>query len=167
MLGFGMDFVHQARPNLPPSITTHLLSTTDLTRASYYLILLGLITAVPAIVTGAAETIKMISKQGLYEADGKTVKNKVKASFAHAAAIDVAMAITAYTWYARRQQLTDSLAGKLGLESAAPFAPATWMVAAEVVAFMVMGMGANIGGTLTYNFGVGFSAMSSGNKKKQ
>lgn len=170
MLGFGLDFLHQAGDRVPAALATHLPPAADLTRASYWLILLGLVSAVPAVLTGALENIKLISKQGLYEADGKTIRTKVKAAIAHAVIIDLALAATGYAWYARYQQATQTLAGKLGLNAALPYAAESWVVGTEVAALGFLAFGSNIGGALTYNYGVGFSSASastSAGKKKQ
>lgn len=167
-LAFGLDIFTAASPRLPVSLTSSMPPSTDLTRASYYLLSLGLLTAIPAVLTGAVETIKMISKQGMYEADGKTLKTKVKATFAHAAFNDVVLAIAGYIWYARRAQVADSLLGKLGVSGLstadAAYAPAFWMVVAGGVAAVLQVYAASIGGTLTYNYGVGFQSLSAGKK---
>lgn len=75
---------------------------------------------------------------------------------------DVVLAVSTYVWWSRRAAAKESLAGKVG--AASQYAPATWMVGAEVVATVLMLMAANVGGVLTYNFGVGFSRMDSGKK---
>ena len=49
--------------------------------------------------------------------------------------------------------------------AAAAYQPKTWMVVVEGLAFVIMMMAANIGGVLTYNFGMGMS-IGSANKKK-
>jgi uncharacterized membrane protein len=166
-LGFGLDIIYQAGDRIPANVSQHLPNAADLTRASYYLILLGLISAVPAVITGLQQNILMIVKQGMYETDGKTIKTKVKAAISHAVVIDISLALTAYAWYARRTQL---LAGVIPtkLNIALPYAPEAWVVGAEVAALAIMSFGANIGGSLTYNYGVGFSSLSAAvNKKKQ
>ncbi|CAK4031309.1 Hypothetical predicted protein [Lecanosticta acicola] len=150
---------------LPASVTTQLLAPNDLTRASYYLLALGLLTSIPAVVTGGGEAMKMIQKQGMYESDNKTIKPKVKATIAHAVVNDVVIAVNTYVWYTRRANARDSLLGKMGTAggvgtAASAYAPETWMVAAQGVALGLMLFGANIGGALTYNYGVGFSSMN-------
>lgn len=163
-----MDALYALRSNLPGMITNNLPPDTDLTRASYWLLSIGLITAVPTVMSGTAQAYKMVAKQGMYQADGKTIKDKVKATIAHAVVNDISLFATAYVWWTRRQIAATTIAGKMGVgsvsTSSAAYAPATWMVAAEVVAMMLMFFGASIGGSLTYNYGIGFSAMSSGKK---
>ena len=170
-LSFGLDIVHQLSPQLPKSVTSNLPPSTDLTRASYYLLSLGLIMAVPALVTGIREAIVGVNKQGLYEADGKTIRTKFKAMIAHAVINDVVLAGAAYIWYTRRSAAANTIAGKLGLGSAATgaaaYAPAGWMVAVEAALMAGMFMAANIGGVLAYNFGMGLNVGGGAAKKAQ
>lgn len=163
-LAFGLDIFAAASPRLPASITASTPPISDLSRASYFLLSLGLITAVPAVITGGVETVKMISKQGMYEADGKTLKTKVKATFAHAVFNDIVLAVAGFIWYSRKAQVTESLAGKLGLGGEVSYAPEFWMVVAGGLITALQMFAANIGGTLTYNYGVGFQSLSAGKK---
>jgi len=166
LLAYGLDILSVAYPHLPASVTGYLPSSpSDFPKASYYLLSLGLITAVPAVITGGAEAIKMISKSGLYEADGKTIRTKVKATVAHALSADLVIAGSAYIWSQRRAALTGTLAGKL--DTAAAYQPEQWMVIAEAVLVVLLSVAGNIGGNLTYTFGVGFSSASSGGAKKK
>lgn len=161
-----MDAVNHLRTSLPSTLSSNLLSAAEMSKASYYLLSLGLITSIPAVVTGGREAIVMIAKQGMWDSDGKTttMKPKVKATIAHAVMNDVMLAVSTYVWWSRRAAAQASLAGKVG--AASQYAPATWMVGAEVVGLVVMLMAANVGGVLTYNFGVGFSRMDSGKKSQ-
>lgn len=158
---------------MPNAITSSLPPSTDLTRASYYLLSLGLITAIPAVVTGGGEAVKMFSKQGMYEADGKTLKTKSKATIAHAVTNDLVLAASTYVWWTRRQQANDTLAGKLGVGSVstpeAAYAPQSWQVVVEVLALGLLFFAASIGGALVYNYGVGFAPAGkvNGGKKAQ
>jgi uncharacterized membrane protein len=136
-----------------------------MTRASYYLLSMGLLSAIPAVVTGGREFIMMLKKQGMYEADGKTVRTKVKATIAHALANDVVLAISTYIWYTRRSQVKDTLAGKVPGSAAAAYAPSSAIVFAEGAIMALLVFAANIGGTLTYNYGVGFSSLGAANKE--
>lgn len=158
-LAYGLDILHTVKGNLPSSVTTYIPADFDLTRASYYLLGLGLITAVPAVVTGGQQAVKLFSRQGMYEADGKTLKVKTKATIAHAVVNDVALAASAYVWYAKHQAANNTLVGKLGVTPEGTYAPALWMVALQVVTFGILLFGASIGGALTYQYGVGFSAV--------
>lgn len=142
---------------MPSNVTAYIPADFDLTRASYYLLGLGLVTAVPALVTGGQQAVKLFSRQGLFEADGKTLKVKTKATIAHAVFNDIALAISAYVWYAKHQAANSTIVGKLGITSDV-YAPAWWMVAAQVVTLGILLFAASIGGALTYQYGVGFSA---------
>lgn len=173
-LAFGLDILNSASPRLPATITNHLPLAADATRASYYLLSLGLLTALPAIVTGTREAIVLIARQGMYETDKSgysvTVRTKVKAMIAHAVVNDLVMGLSALVWYKKRAAAADTLAGKLGVGSlgtgAATYEPSFWMVVLQGFLFAGLMMGANIGGSLTYLYGVGFVA-GGGAKKKQ
>lgn len=175
-LSYGLDTLYTLRPNLPETLTSTLPVATDLTRASYYLLSLGLITSIPAVMSGGAQAFKMISKQGLYEADNKTVKPKVKATIVHALANDVVILLSAYMWWCRRaarNETVEAMMGKtMGVDlgaattQAAAYAPAGWMAAVSVVMTGLLFWSASIGGALTYNYGVGFAPKSGASVKK-
>ncbi|WPH01678.1 Hypothetical protein R9X50_00453000 [Acrodontium crateriforme] len=164
-LAFGLDILTFASPRLPASITSQLLPQPDLHKISYYALTLGLATSVPAVLTGGVEAVKLISKQGMYEADGKTLRTKVKATFAHAITMDTVLAVATYIWMTRRALVTESFSGKMGLATA--YSPADWMVGVEAGLMAVFLFSAGIGGTLVYNYGVGFQSLSAGSKKTQ
>ena len=144
---------------------------------SYYLLSIGLLTAIPTLLTGIREAVVLVQRQGLYEpaegvGNGMVMRTKVKAMIAHAVANDVVMAATAYIWYTKRNAARNSFAGKMGMGSvstgAAAYAPTTGIVIAEAALFVLLMVAANIGGTLIYVFGIGFSAGGgSKGKKKQ
>lgn len=169
-LSFGLDILHQLQitNRLPSSISKGLPLSPDMTRMSYFLLSAGLITAIPAIVTGGREAIVLLSKQGMKDTDG-TVRPKVKAMFAHAIFNDVVIAVSTYIWYQKRANAAHSVAGKVGIPvGAAAYQPENWMVYTEAPIMLLMFMAANIGGVLAYNFGIGFSAGGgSGAKKTQ
>lgn len=123
-----------------------------------------MITAVPAVITGGQQAVKLFSRQGMYEADGKTLKLKTKATIAHAVFNDVALALSAYVWYAKHQAANNTIVGKLGITNEAAYTPALWMVAAQIVTFGILLFAASIGGALTYQYGVGFSAVGTSAK---
>lgn len=169
-LSWGIDIINQLSPNLPRNISSNLAVSTDLTRASYYLLSIGLITAVPALITGIREAIVQINKQGLKDAQGN-MRTKSKAMIAHAVANDIVLAAATYIWYLRRSAAANTVAGKLGVgtasTAAAAYAPEPWMVAVEAGIMALMFVSANIGGTLAYVFGMGFSAGGASGKKTQ
>lgn len=172
-LAFGLDILNTLTPRLPLSITSSLPPTTDLSRASYFLLSAGLLTAVPALVTGVQQAVVLIAKQGMYETDSTgytvTMRTKVKALIAHAVANDIVMGLATLVWYKKRAAAANTLVGKIGVGSigtgAATYEASTWMVVLEGLLFAGLMMAANIGGSLTYIFGVGFVA-GGGSKKK-
>ena len=140
-----------------------------MTRASYFLLSLGLLSSIPAITTGLGEAKKAIDKQGLYERDGKTIKQKFKGVIAHAIVNDIVVALMTYIWYCRRSAANNSIAGKLGSGSAAltaeaAYAPVMWMVVVEALMGGLQLFGASIGGSLTYNYGFGMAIGAGGRK---
>lgn len=175
-LAYGLDTLYAIRPYLPASTTSLLPPGSDLTRASYYLLSLGLLTAIPAVMSGGAQAYALISRQGKYEADGRTMKPKVKATIVHALANDVVLALSAYMWYCRRSlrnETVEALVSKsvgveLGAQTtmAAAYAPQGWMALVSVVMTGVLFWSASIGGALTYNYGVGFAPKGGANVKK-
>ncbi|KAK3726010.1 hypothetical protein LTR37_000158 [Vermiconidia calcicola] len=174
ILAFGLDIVHSLSPKLPQAFSSKLAPSTDLTRASYFLLSAGLLTGVPALVTGGREAVMLIAKQGMWESDSKgesVVRTKVKAMIAHAVVNDLVLGLTTLVWYKKRQNATNTLAGKMGVGSAstgaAAYQASTWMVFLEAFLFVGLIMGANIGGSLTYIFGIGFNAGGNSGKKKQ
>lgn len=169
-LSYTLDILHSTRLSLPVSLQNSLLGPHDLTSAAHSLLSLGLLTAIPAVLTGGRELITMIQKQGMYESDGVTVKTKVKATLAHAVANDVLLAVSTWIWYSRRQ-VSEGGGGGLDVEKssttdAAVYAHSTSFVVAEICTLGLLLLGANIGGTLTYNYGVGFSNLSAAAGKK-
>ncbi|KAK3676675.1 hypothetical protein LTR78_003450 [Recurvomyces mirabilis] len=169
-LAVGLDVANAFSSALPSFITSSLPIATDATRASYFLLSLGLLSSIPAVTTGIGEAKKAIDKQGLYEKDGKTIKQKFKGVIAHAIANDIVIVVMAYIWYCRRSAARQSLAGKMGISGLstpeAAYAPAFWMVIVEMLMGALQLFSANIGGSLTYNYGFGM-AIGAGGKKAQ
>lgn len=169
-LAVALDIAHALTPRLPVSITGSFPVATDMTRASYFLLSLGLLFSIPAVTTGIGEAKKAIDKQGLYEVDGKTIKQKFKGVIAHAIANDIVIAVMTYVWWQRRSAAKATLAGKIGVSALstpeAAYAPAFWMVVVEGLMGAMQLFAANIGGSLTYNYGFGM-AIGAGGKKAQ
>jgi uncharacterized membrane protein len=86
---------------------------------------------------------------GMYEADGKTLKPKMKTAFTHAAMNDVMVALAAYSWFVRR----DRTGGMI---------PTGLNVLVAAVSLPGLMFSANLGGTLVYNYGVGLQAGKKG-----
>lgn len=100
----------------------------------------------------------------MYEADGKTLKQKSKAVIAHALVNDVVLALGTWIWWAKRSAHNESLASSVAGEKAgslltreAAYAPSTLQVVLGVATLGMLFFGASIGGALTYQYGVGFA----------
>ncbi|KAK3113637.1 hypothetical protein LTR53_008877 [Teratosphaeriaceae sp. CCFEE 6253] len=169
-LAVGLDLANAFAASLPAFLASSLPIGNDATRASYFLLSLGLLFSIPAVTTGVGEAKKAIDKQGLYEKDGKTIKQKFKGVIAHAIANDIVIAVMTYIWYCRRSASKQTLLGKVGLDAGsassaqAAYAPVTWMLIVEALMGGLQLFAANIGGSLTYNYGFGM-AIGGGGKK--
>lgn len=157
MLSYTLDLLHFVTSTttlVPTSITSLLPSQPTLALTSHYSLILGLGTGVIAIGSGIIELIKMMQHSGLYEADGKTVRPKMKIALLHAGMNDVGWALALYSWYVRRG------AGGLGLEKVGggvPAAPAMVNVVIAALSLPALAYSASLGGVLVYNYGVGLS----------
>ncbi|KAF2859381.1 hypothetical protein K470DRAFT_258870 [Piedraia hortae CBS 480.64] len=128
---------------LPKALETCLPSPHDSPQATYFLLSLGLLTSIPAVLSGVAQAKKTIAKQGLHEVDGTTIKLKFKALIGHALINDVVILGLTFVWWKRRSLP----AGVLEL----------WMLVTEVVLAAMQLFAAGIGGKLVYQFGFGLA----------
>ncbi|PNS15536.1 hypothetical protein CAC42_795 [Sphaceloma murrayae] len=121
----------------------------ELARISYYALSLGLLTALPAVFSGAAQAIQMVGKQGLFEADGKTIKIKFKTLITHVISSDIVLGVSAYTWYYR---------------SANDAVNQGDFVRTGLAVLLSLGLmfAAHNGGSLTYEYGMGLSVGKKG-----
>lgn len=154
LTAYGLDVLDSVYSAVPTAISTYLPSTLEIPRLSYYALSAGLLASIPAIMSGGSQAYKMIAKQGIYEADNKTIRPKVKMTISHALLNDAVVAISAYTWWCKRES------------SSLNYANEGWMVAASIVAGVLLTYSGHLGGTLTYNYGVGLNA-SKGKGKEQ
>jgi len=118
--------------------------------------LLGIITSLPAILTGGAELYAMIQGNGLYQTDEKGQKKlvpKVKVALIHAGLNDLVVAAAVYNWL-RERNVPD-------------FRPAGHQIAMSAVLVAVQVYAAYLGGDLIYSHGVGVQRMGEAAKKKQ
>ena len=152
-MAWGIDLFYAATTKLQPAIIlrNYGSSLPDVARASHYLQALGLVTTLPAVVTGVQQMYKAIGNGGLYQADGQTLRPKIKVTMVHAALNDVAFLASLYSWWTRR--------GNVGL------VPSDLNVLISGVLFPVLMYSASLGGRLTYNYGMGMN-LAGGKKEK-
>ncbi|KAF7503739.1 hypothetical protein GJ744_003322 [Endocarpon pusillum] len=149
---WALDLLYSAVTNVLPksnflakSLSPHLPT---LTVISHYSLALGILSGVVSIVTGGAQLSKMISNGGIYEADGKTMRPKVKTAFVHAGMNDVAILTAAFSWWVRRGNV-DVLTGAV--------VPTSTNVLISALSLPSLLYSADLGGKLVYNYGVGLS----------
>ncbi|PMD28669.1 hypothetical protein NA56DRAFT_640260 [Hyaloscypha hepaticicola] len=118
--------------------------------------LLGIVTSIPAIVTGAAELYAMIQANGLYqtgENGEKKLVPKVKIALNHAGLNDLVVAGAVANWLLER--------------NVPDFRPGGGQVIMSAVLMAVQMYAAYLGGDLIYTHGVGVQRQGEGAKKKQ
>jgi len=113
-------------------------------RFSYYLNILGLLTAMPAAATGGMELIAMIQRQDLVN------KPKLKIGFLHAALNDFAIVGSGYNWWTRRAVIGN--------------APADINIVLSAVLMFSVFFSAYLGGQMVYKYGVGVQKQSEAKK---
>ncbi|OCK81547.1 hypothetical protein K432DRAFT_381249 [Lepidopterella palustris CBS 459.81] len=115
---------------------------------SYYIGILALITAVPAVITGALELKPLIDR------DGPFGTPKARAGVAHALLNDIAIGGLAYNWWTRR--------------AVDGFEPSTLNLAISgALALPAVSLAAFFGGSLVYGYGMGMSMGSGKGKGKK
>jgi len=144
-LAYGLDTIYglQQYFNISLPLVSTLTTLPELGKAGHYMQALGILTAVPSITTGSQQLVKIYQNGGLYEADGKTIRRKMKMTLAHAALNDVIAVASIISWYDRR--------------SNPGYLPAGWNVISSAVLFPILMYSANLGGTLVYNLGTGLN----------
>lgn len=126
----------------------------DITRLSYFLLCAGLITTVPAIMSGNIQLVGMIKKNGgpwEKDATGKqknTMVPRIKATITHAIVNDLVFVVNLYSWYLRKDKEGAVNLGKVPSET-------NMIISAVLLPFLMIA--AKIGGSLTYNHGVGLN----------
>jgi len=134
----------------------------EISRFSHYLNILGLITAVPAVVTGGIELLAMIKKQDLAnklqksQNKSSTVQRmhpKLKIGFVHAALNDVAVFGSGYNWWTR--------------SSAAGYAPSDLNVLLSLAMLLFISASGYLGGMMVYEYGVGVMRQGEGKRLKE
>jgi len=144
-LAWGLDILYAAttKLQLAPLVKSVGTSLPDISRGAHYLQAIGLVTAVPAVLSGGQQLIKMKNSNQAFEADGKTMRPKFKIALTHAALNDVAVLTAAYNWYTKR--------GNVGL------LPSDTNLLISVVLLPILLFSASLGGKLVFNYGVGIN----------
>lgn len=150
-LTYGLDTLHGLATPLSMPIFRDLKPyLVDISRASHYANILGILTTLPAIVTGSAELIGMYRSNGLYEkvkreSDGQVVQSqinpKVALAVSHAALNDISLAISVYNWYTRR--------------NVPDFMPSNANMLLSALALPGLMLSGYLGGAMVYKYGVG------------
>ncbi|KAF2659895.1 hypothetical protein K491DRAFT_621988 [Lophiostoma macrostomum CBS 122681] len=114
---------------------------------SYYTTLLTLLFSVPAVISGAAQLMPVIKRDGLSS-------KKAQTGVLHALVNDVTVFATAYNWWTRR--------------NAPGFKPdSTNILVSSVLALPATLFAAYLGGSLVYKYGMGVGGGSGRAKKTQ
>jgi len=125
----------------------------------YFLNLIGIITSVPAILTGFAELYAMVNSRGLYVTDqktgAKTLEPIVKITLMHAGLNDLSVIGAVYNWLMERNRPN---------EAYRPYGHQIFLSCGALV--MVM-YAAYLGGGLVYTQKVGVQRMGTGFQEKQ
>lgn len=104
---------------------------------SYYSTVVTILTTLPAVVTGVAQLAPLIQRDGFQS-------KKAKVGAVHALLNDIALIGTMYNWWTRSQQIG--------------FTPSTTNVLVSAgLALPVTMYSAYLGGSLVYEYGMGFS----------
>lgn len=158
-LAWGLDILYALTTTwVQPEFLTSRFSSPatilDISRLSYFLLCAGLITTVPTIMSGNIQLVGMIKKNGgpwEKDASGKakdTMVPRIKATITHAVINDLVFVINLYSWYIRKD--------KEGYTNVGHAPNQTNLIIAFVLLPMLM-FSSKIGGTLTYNHGVGLN----------
>ena len=144
-LAWGLDILYAAttKLELAPLVKNFGTSLPDVSRGAHYLQAIGLVTAIPAVLSGVQQLVKMKNNNQAFEADGKTMRPKFQTTLTHAALNDVALLAAAYSWYSRR--------GSIGL------LPSDANLLISVIMLPILFFSASLGGKLVYNYGVGIN----------
>ncbi|KIV90399.1 hypothetical protein PV10_07709 [Exophiala mesophila] len=159
ILAWGLDILYALTTTWiqPEFITSRFNSPStllDITRFGYFLLCAGLITTVPAIMSGNVQLVGMIKKNGgpwEKDASGKpksTMVPRIKATITHAIVNDLVFVANIYSWYLRKDKEGVINVGKVPTQT-------NLIISAVLLPFLIIG--AKIGGTLTYNHGIGLN----------
>jgi len=123
----------------------------DITRLSYFLLCAGLITTVPALMSGIGQLVGMVKKNGgpwEKDAAGKqknTIVPRIQAAMTHAFLNDIVFVANLYSWYIRKDTASQG------------YVPSGVNLAISAVLLPIFLLGAKIGGSLVFNHGIGLN----------
>jgi len=124
----------------------------------YFLNLTGIVTSIPAVLTGFAELYAMIQGRGLMvydkKLDCKVIEPVVKTTLTHATLNDIAVGAAVYNWIMERNHPLQD------------YRPAGHQVLLSGVALGLTFYAAYLGGGLVYEHGVGVQRMGLGKELK-
>jgi uncharacterized membrane protein len=155
-LSWSLDILYALTTQVlkPTFLTTrfaHPTTLLDITRLGHFMLCAGLIMTIPTIMSGNIQLVGMIKKNGgpwAKDANGKatsTMVPKIKATISHALVNDLVFAVGIYSWYTRRA--VENIGNVPSQEN---------IVISAVLLPMLM-FSAALGGSLTYNHGVGLN----------
>ncbi|RMZ92158.1 hypothetical protein DV736_g639, partial [Chaetothyriales sp. CBS 134916] len=158
ILAWGLDILYAltttyVRPTFLTSRFDNPETLLDITRLSYFLLSAGLITTVPAIMSGMQQLSGLIGKNGgpwEKDAAGKpksTIVPRIKFAIGHAFINDAIFLANLYSWWIRRG--TEANGWNPGKT------PSTVNLAISAVLFPLLLAGSKAGASLVYNHGVG------------
>lgn len=157
-LAWGLDILYYVTTTFKPEFLTTRFGDAstllDITRTSYFLLCAGLITTVPAIMSGNIQLVGMIKKNGgpwEKDAQGKaksTMVPRIKATITHAIVNDLIFVANLYSWYLRKDKEGAINLGKVPFQT---------NVIISAVLLPCLALASKIGGTLVFNHGVGLN----------
>jgi uncharacterized membrane protein len=141
-LGCGLDLLQALLHFNPQSLALNDIGATiDIAKSAHYVQALGVISAVPAIITGAIDAIKAARSQDIYDKQTQALKPKFRNLCLHSVVATIAVLANFGLWYRRKGNTPELKPAQL------------WMEAASLG---LMFLGANVGGKLVFQYGMGF-----------
>ena len=157
-LACGLDLYQAILSRIANQGRYRIATDDELSRAAYYLQALGLLAAVPAVITGSIDTTKAAISQGIYDKHNKQIKPKFVVSALHSLATMTAILGNLAMWR-MRSTVEPTFREGLSLNSLNSI-----HLVIEAVFCGIMFFGAAFGGDLAFKYGMGFSAQKKGNK---
>lgn len=162
-MAYGLDTLHGLTMHYDLSalraVAPHL---DDISKVAYFSNLLGIVTAIPAALTGFSELYAMISSKGIWqkikkEPTGETVyagmNPTVRLGVAHGLLNDVALLTSVYNWWTRR--------------NVPGYQPSGLNVVLSAAMLPSLMFSAYLGGSMVYKYGVGVMRMGEATRIKQ